>query len=440
MEHKLSHQQRLLQKMSLTPQMRQSIQLLGMSQQDLSEYIDSAVSANPFLKKVTEMKHSKTYQNPSSFTYTRDAYTDSSQRTQEETNPRLNLVSQMRLRTEDDNLMKIAEYLIFEMDDNGYLTIDEEEAARDLSADVGEVEKSISLIQSMEPAGIGSRDIRECLQIQLERSGKKDSLEYRIVDDYLPEVAKEDVQKISKALKAEALLVREAIKNIKKLNPRPAANILSVKPEQVTPDLIVHIEKSKVRLELNRGALPQLKLYNPYEKDMDIIKDADARKFMQENMDAAKGLMDNLKRREETICRVAEYIVSYQRDALLKDGHDIRTLTIKKIAEALDFHPSTISRAVSNKYIQVNDKAISLTGLLSHGIKKENGEIESKTAVKNRIKELVKNEDISRPLIDTEIQKRLELGGIKIARRTIVKYRKALRVLPAYLRKKVISA
>ncbi|MBI5144310.1 MAG: RNA polymerase factor sigma-54 [Candidatus Omnitrophica bacterium] len=420
----------MLQKMSLTPQMRQAIQLLGMSQQDLSEYIDSAVSANPFLQK---------YQGPSPLTFVRDADSDSTQRIQEETNPRLNLVSQIRLRTTDDNLMRISEYLIFEMDDNGYLGIDEEEAARDLSADVEEVEKSISLIQGMEPAGIGARDIRECLQIQLERSGKKDSLEYRIVDGYLPEVAKEDVQKISKALKAEARLVREAIKNIKKLNPRPAANILSVKPEQVTPDLIVHIEKSKVRLELNRSSLPQLKLYNPYEKDMDIIKDADARNFMKENMDAAKGLMDNLKRREDTICRVAEYIISYQRDALLKDGHDIRTLTIKEIAGALDFHPSTISRAISNKYIQVNDRAISLTGLLSHGIKKENGEIESKTAVKDRIKKLVKDEDSAHPLSDAEIEKKLKEEGIKIARRTIVKYRKALRVLPAYLRKKVKS-
>ena len=266
------------------------------------------------------------------------------------------------------------------------------------------------------------------------------SLEYKIVSSYLAEVAREDIERMTKALKTDAKAVKDAVANIKKLNPRPASSILSKNSERVIPELTARFEKNKLRLELNRGTIPGLKLYNPYENDFNVIKDPEARKFMQENINAAKNLIDNLKRREDTVCKVANYILSFQRDNLTKDKHDIKTLTIKDIARAIKFHPSTISRAVSHKYIKVNDKVISLNSLLSHGMKKENGEIQSKTAVKVMLERLVKNEDSSSPLTDDAISDRLKKEGIYLSRRTVAKYRLALRILPAYLRKKVKSA
>ena len=158
---------------------------------------------------------------------------------------------------------------------------------------------------------------------------------------------------------------------------------------------------------------------------------------MKENINAAKSLIDNLKRREDTVCKVANYILSFQRDNLTKDKRDIKTLTIKDIARAIKFHPSTISRAVSHKYIKINDKVIPLKSLLSHGMKKENGEIQSKSSVKMRIGALVKSEDSSCPLTDDAIVDRLRAEGIILSRRTVAKYRLALRILPAYLRKKI---
>ncbi len=425
--------------MSLTPQMRQSINMLGMSVTDLAEYIEFSATQNPFLKKILENNDAyrhrdKTVLHANEFPYEHE------NKLKDEENPRFSLLSQIKMTDISDKLLEIAEYLIFEMDDNGYISVEPEEAARDLSVDVEDVQECLEAIQGLEPAGIGASDITECLQLQLKRKGLEGSLEYKIVSSYLAEVAREDIERIAGALKTDKETVKSAIALIKKLNPRPASTILSKSSERVIPELMARFEKNKVRLELNRGAIPGLKLYNPYENDFNIIKDPQARKFMTENINAAKSLIDNLKRREDTVCKVANYILSFQRDNLTKDKHDIKTLTIKDIAKAVKFHPSTISRAISHKYIKVNDKVISLNSLISHGMKNENGEIQSKTAVKTRIEALVKNEDNSHPLTDDAISDGLKSEGIALSRRTVAKYRLALRILPAYLRKKIKPA
>jgi len=425
--------------MSLTPQMRQSINMLGMSVTDLAEYIEFAATQNPFLKKILENNDTYRHRDKAVLHANESPY-EHENKLKDEENPRFSILSQIKMTDISDELLETAEYLIFEMDDNGYISVEPEEAARDLGVGVEDVEECLEAIQGMEPAGIGAADITECLQLQLKRKGMESSLEYKIVSSYLAEVAREDIEKIVKALKTDKEAVKRAIATIKKLNPHPASTILSKQSDKVIPELIAKFEKNKVRLELNRGSVPGLKLYNPYENDFNIIKDPQARQFMKENINAAKTLIDNLKRREDTVCKVASYILSFQRDNLTKDKHDIKTLTIKDVAKAVKFHPSTISRAISHKYIKVNDKVISLNSLMSHGMKNENGEIQSKTAVKTRIEALVKSEDSSSPLTDDAIVDRLKAEGIVLSRRTVAKYRQALRILPAYLRKKIKPA
>ena len=439
MDYRFSQQQKFMQKMSLTPQMRQSLNMLGMSVSDLTEYIEFAATQNPFLQKILANQAIDKYNSRAAMSKSESPY-ELENNIRDAENPRSSLLSQIKMTAISDELLEIAEYLIFEMDDNGYISLEPEEAARDLSVSVEDVQECLDAIQGLEPAGIGAQDITECLQLQLKRRGMEDSLEYKIVSSYLAEVAREDIERIVKALKTDAKAVKDAVAIIKKLNPRPASTILSKNSERVIPELTATFEKNKLRLELNRGTVPGLKLYNPYENDFNVIKDPEARKFMQENINAAKNLIDNLKRREDTICKVADYILSFQRDNLTKDKHDIKTLTIKDVAKAVKFHPSTISRAVSHKYIKVNDKVISLSSLLSHGMKKENGEIQSKTAVKMMLERLVKNEESSSPLTDDAISDRLKKEGIYLSRRTVAKYRLALHILPAYLRKKVKPA
>jgi RNA polymerase sigma-54 factor len=431
MKHNLSQSQRFLQKMSLTPQMRQSLNILAMSVSDLIEYIDFAVTQNPFLKKLIDER--KSFDK-----YKGEYHLLPDKAIKQDLDPRHALLSQVKMSGLTDDMLEIAEYLIYEMDDNGYITTDMEEAAEDLGVDAEEVSECLSLIQDMEPAGIGAEDIKECLQLQLKRKGKENSLEWRIVESFLSEVAQENIEKIAKELEVDKTKVKEAVGSIKKLNPRPASTILAKESNAVIPELMAKVDEKKVRLELNRGSVPDLKLYNPYANDFDIIKDPEARKFMQENINAAKGLIDNLKRREDTMCKVADYILNFQKDAISKDIHHIKSLTIKEVAHATKFHPSTISRVVSNKYIQVNDNVMPLKSLLSHSVKHVNGEPRSKASVKKTIETLVKNEDPSCPASDREICRVLrDAGGINISRRTVAKYRSSMRILPTHLRKKV---
>ena len=419
--------------MALTPQMRQSMQILTMSAKELSEYIDSLTEKNPLLQKQFDKKTPLSSSVRTNIDTSKD-YADKTIAHDED--PRLSLLSQLRMLNLDDKAMEIAEYLIYEMDDNGYIQVGAEEAAHDLSSDIDEVEYVLSIIQGMEPAGIGARDAKESLQLQLKRKGRNKSLEYNIVTDFINELARNDVKKISNSLNIDKDIVLKAIKNIKKLNPRPASTMLAKNSEPVIPDLIARIKDKDVYLELNREWVPRLRLYNPYENKLEVIKDPEAKEFLKKNISEAKGLIDNLKRREETMCRVADYILKLQKDSIKKDISQIKSLTISDVAKALSVHPSTISRTVSNKYIQIDDKVVALNTLLSHGIKKENGELTSKTSVKGRIRGFVASEDKARPLSDESIKTRLESEGITIKRRKVAKYRESLQILPTYLRRK----
>ena len=421
--------------MALTPQMRHSIQLLGMSVTDLTEYIDSVLESNPCLKKIVESHAS--HKPGSSMPYQSGEPDDEATNIIEQRDdPYQRLISQARMMDINDDDMKIVEYLIYELDDNGYIVTDLSDAAENLSVRLEDVDRCLDLIQSMDPPGIGARDVRECLELQLKRSGKEDSVELRIVDSFLTEVARNDIEAISRELNISSAEAAKAVATIKKLNPRPASTLLSDKTEVLTPELIVRVDKSKIRIEINRGTVPQLRIYNPYESDLDIIKDPEAREFLKQHMDIAKTLVDNIKRREDTICKVADYILSYQRDYILKKSDGLRSLTITDVANALNFHPSTISRAVANKHILINDKPIALSSLLSHGVQKSNGDITSKSEIKTHILSLVAGEDRSKPLSDEAIRKMLADEGVVLTRRTITKYRTALKILPTHLRKK----
>ncbi len=415
------------QRMALTPQMRQSIRLLGMSAQELNEYIDSLIEKNPLLQKIPLKKK------PSTQTQTRDYY---EKPIAQKENPRSSLISRIRMLDLSDKDVEIAEYLIYEMDDDGYLRIDTEEVAKDLMASMDEIERIVLIIQAMEPAGIGARDVRECLLLQLKKLGGEETLEYRIVDEFMIELARDDAKKIARLLEMDDKDVLPAIKNIKKLNPRPASTVLSKQAEPVTPDMIANIDSKNFTLELNREWLPHLRVYNPYEKQAELINDPEVKEFLKKNMNAAKELLDSLSRREETMCRVADYILKFQRDSIAKEKPDIKSLTLSDIGDALGMHPSTICRAVAHKYVQVNDKVVSLNALLSQGIKKTNGELASKVSVKIKIREFIDAEDKKAPLTDKLIKGKLEEEGINIKRRTVAKYRESLRILPTHLRKR----
>lgn len=432
MKHKLAQSQRLQQRMALTPQMRQSIELLAMPSAELNEYIDAILEKNPFLKKMT--MDSRGHLNVPRAGTSSDSIEP---QITSGVDPRQSLISQLAMLRLTKEEMKIAEYLVYEIDDNGYMTCDIDDAAADLGADIEKVEKVLEAIQEMEPPGIGARDARECLELQLKRLGKADSLEQRIVRDHLNELASNDARKVALRLKIGENEVLKAFAAIKKLNPKPASTLLSKKEDPVIPDIVAHIKGKRVSVGVNRDLVPTLTFYNPYAHKPDMINDPEVREFVKANESAARGLLDSLKRREETLCKVASYMLNFQAASLKAGGRGaMKSITIKDVAKALGFHPSTISRAVSNKYVQVAEKALPLSGLLSGGMERTGGGMVSKSSVLEMIASIIKGEDGSRPLGDDAIKEALAKEGIAISRRTVAKYRNRLKILPKHLRKR----
>ena len=439
MAHKQEQNIRFLQKFALTTQMRHSLQLLGMSATDLNEYIDTVLSTNPLLEKQTEEKPYKTDLTPirkSSALHTSSENIDIEQ----EVTSRQDLFFQIRTLGLKKKDLEIAEYLVYEMNEDGYIKVAAEEAAGDLCVDIENIEKVIDVIQQLDPPGIGARDIRECLLIQLERQEKKDSLAYRIVSEFLSDLAINDTISISRALRIDKKQILEATSDIKSLNPRPGSTLMGGKTDPVIPDLVATVKNKKIRLEINRRVIPSLRLYNPYLKELDIVKDPKAKEFLKKNTKAANQLLDNIKRREETMCRIAYYMLDFRQDNIEQNKPQVKILTIQDLSKALNMHASTVSRTLSNKYIEVNDKVIPLKNLLAHGLKNKNGMRTSKTYIKDMILKLVKNENKARPLSDTSITAELNNEGILIKRRTVAKYRESLRILPTYLRKDINSS
>jgi RNA polymerase sigma-54 factor len=224
MNAKMTVTQRMIHKMLLSPQMRMSINILGMSSADLVEYIDSVLEKNPFLQKIYDTKKNRnqltgSYLSP-----------DTQDTIQSDDDPRAVLLSQLKMLHLENELMEIASYLIYEMDESGYIKCDIIGAAHELMAEPETVEEVLDAIQNLDPPGIGARDLKECLQIQLRRQGRENSLAFIIVTENLAELATNDVVAISAMLNEDESDVRKAIEEIKLLNPRPASTLLAKSP------------------------------------------------------------------------------------------------------------------------------------------------------------------------------------------------------------------
>jgi RNA polymerase sigma-54 factor len=429
MSAKLSQQHRFLQKLALTPQMKQAIRILNLSTQDLHKFVDEIIQENPFVEKNKIKAKKSDYKAgvaPDDISFDRKA----------EENIRDRILSAVRSGDLNQEQIKIAEYMIYEIDDNGYISYDENEICEKFDCEKETIEKVIEAIQAQDPPGIGARDIRECLLIQLRRKSMEQSTEYSIVDGYLDLVAKNDVTTLAKQIDKDEDAITKALKTIKKLNPRPCADIFAKQTEYVVPDLISTVNQSKISLKLNRDWLPHLSLYNPYENNNEISDDPESQKFIKESFNDAKTLLYDLERRENTIYSIGKYIVGRQKKYLCGKIKDIEILTIKEISEKLKLHPSTVSRALNNKYIEINGKTISLSSLLSQPITKTNGETTSKLSVKRKISEIIKSEKPESPYTDEKIKDMLLKEGLSINRRTVAKYRTAMRILPTHLRRK----
>ena len=348
-----------------------------------------------------------------------------------------NLIGQLNQTALNAADRKAAELIIGNIDDNGFLQATPEEMTLNTGIPKEDFERMLALIQSFYPPGVGARDLRECLRIQLERVGKQNSLEYKIISEHMEDLGKRRFPEIARRMGMSVEKVQECANNIARLNPRPGQIFATAPPNYVLPDVTVEKTDGDYQVILNGEQIPHLRISNTY-KDI-MAQDgngSEVKDYIRDKIRSGKFLIRSIHQRQQTISSIAQQIVSRQRDFFEHGTSHLKPMTMKEIADAVGVHETTVSRAVSGKYMATPQGVFEMKYFFTSGYQTASGESMSNTSVKEVILDLVKNEDGNAPLSDQEIVLILSERGIPIARRTVAKYRTELNILPSNMRRK----
>ena len=348
-----------------------------------------------------------------------------------------NLVAQLNQATLNSANRKAAELIIGNIDDDGFLQSTPEEMALSSGVPKEDFEKMLALIQSFHPRGVGARDLRECLLIQLQRDGKENTLEYKIISEHMEDLGRHRFPEIARQMGISVEEVQRAANKIARLSPRPG-QVFAVAPQNyVLPDVTVEKVDGDYQVILNNEQIPHLRISNIYK---DIIAQgnngAEAKDYIRDKIRSGKFLIRSIHQRQQTISNIAHQIVSRQRDFFEHGPSHLKPMTMGEIADAVGVHETTVSRAVSGKYMATPQGIFEMKYFFTSGYQTATGESMSNTSVKEAVLDLVKHEDGNAPLSDHEIVEILSERGIPIARRTVAKYRAELNILPSHMRRK----
>ncbi len=351
------------------------------------------------------------------------------------------LNDQWRLVDTDEKTKKAGEQIIDYIDEKGYLKVRLEQLHNKDKNDFGieHLEKALKLVQQLEPAGVGARDVKECLLIQMAQSSEDTSLEREIVSKYLDKLLENKLPEIAKKMNCDVERINEAILRMRKFDTSPGLQISRVKNHPIKADVIVEpVEAGGFKVYLADKNVPSLRI-NEYYANMarDRKFDAKARQFLNDNIRSAKWLMDAIAQRKQTLLKVSQAIVDNQSEFFEKGRMHLKPLPMSQIADKVGVHVATVSRAVAGKYIQSPQGLMPLRELFGGGMETDSGENESFEAIRAKMQQVIDSEDKSKPLSDDAIKKRLEQMGVKdIARRTVAKYRKLMNIPTARFRKR----
>ena len=368
------------------------------------------------------------------------------------------LLQQLGFRNLPDKEMKIAEYIIGNIDDDGYLRRDLGAIADDLMFQAGldisekDVENILKMIQDFEPTGVGARNLQECLCIQLQKKEQtpETPIAIQIIQHYFDDFSRKHYEKILRGLDISEETLKKAIREITLLNPKPGnawGGTMETAMSQIIPDFIVDSNNGEITLSMNNRGIPDLRINKEYQ---DMFQDYTSNKanqtserknaiqFVKQKLDAAQWFIDAVKQRQETLMRTMEAIIQLQREFFLTgDEATLRPMILKDVAEKTGYDISTISRVSNSKYVQTNFGIYSLKYFFSESMQTDSGEEISTREVKKIMKEHIEAEDKRKPLTDEELANILKEKGYVIARRTVAKYREQLGIPVARLRKEI---
>jgi len=347
------------------------------------------------------------------------------------------LMGQLNQNVLDASDRKTAELIIGNIDDNGFLQTTPEEMALNTGIPQEDFENMLTLIQSFYPPGVGARDLRECLLIQLKREGRQTSLEYKIISEHMRDLGKRRFPEIARRMGISVEQVQKCANNIARLDPRPGQIFAAAPQNYVLPDVTVEKVNGTYQVILNGEQIPHLRISNTYK---DIMaqdgKGSEVKDYIRDKIRSGKFLIKSIHQRQQTISNIAHQIVKRQGEFFEKGSSYLKPMTMVQIADAVGVHETTVSRAISGKYMATPQGVFDMKYFFTPGYQTSSGESMSNTSVKGAILDLVKNEGGNAPLSDKEIVEILSKRGIPIARRTVAKYRTELNILPSNMRRK----
>jgi RNA polymerase sigma-54 factor len=486
--------QKLSQQLVMTPQLRQAIKILQVSRAELEALIDQELAENPVLEEGTETPEEA----PEEQTRTEEAHVADAgtvqdwgeARDQRETTTEIapetdrladidwkeylnnynndwhgsepgggggdvddekratwennlvratsladHLIWQLRMIGLDPVEESVAALLLGNMDKDGYIQVDPEDIAFQSGQDYDLVERALCRIQELDPPGVGARDLRECLSIQLRALGKGDSIAARIVSDHLDLLESKRYDRLARELGVSVDEVAEAASQIACLEPKPGRNFGDGDIRYITPDVFVQKMGDELRVTLNDEGLPRLRVSRYYRDVLGDDSATDAKRYVQEKMRAASWLIKSIHQRQRTLSLVAQSIVKFQREFFEYGVSHLKPLVLKDVATDIGMHESTVSRATANKYVHTPQGIFELKYFFTSSLQGSDGDEVSAESVKERIRAIIEAEDPRRPLSDQHIAKMLAKENVEIARRTVAKYREMMGLLPSSKRR-----
>jgi RNA polymerase sigma-54 factor len=350
------------------------------------------------------------------------------------------LLRQLRLEINDPVKIRIGEMIIGNLDEDGYFRGDTEEIARDLGLpDAADAEEVLFIIQNFEPAGIAARDLKECLLAQVyHRLNGSGALAARIINGHLEDLGRKKFQDIARQLNVPVDEVKSAARRIALLEPKPARNHRPARESvYVTPDItITKSDAGELTVIVHKERVPQLRVNLVYQRMLsDPDRTPEEKDFIAQKIKNALEFMKSIEQRHSTLRQIADYIVANQREFFFHGSKYLKPMILKDVAEALERNESTISRAISHKFIDTPQGFFSIKYFFSPAIADRTRGTVSSRSVKDEIKNFIKEENPSRPLSDQDVYNYLAERGMSVSRRTIAKYRQNMKILPSYLRK-----
>jgi RNA polymerase sigma-54 factor len=413
-------------KLGVTPQLKQSLQILQFSCTELLSYVQEISAGNPLLEAKFQVPGAA--RNSMAQGSDPAAWAIAHGQTLEE-----HVLAQLRVMRLPRDITKIAYYLAGNLNENGYLSVTLEEASAQLGRPLQEVDNALQYVQSVEPAGLGARNLKECLLLQIRRAGVAPLFTNEAVEQHLERLAQGRFGSIADSLDITSDQVQTILDYIRTLNPRPGSSFESKPPSYVLPDAYFKVEEGLITVEWNSVVTVRHHISPEYEALMKT-GDAETKKYLKQRWSEANDLIYGLEQRKKTLTRLLVTIASEQADYFRHGPSALKPLTQSQLANMLSVHESTVSRAIRNKYVQTPFGFTNLKIFITSALQTAAGQPVSSSAVKQLIQEFVGEGTMRAMMSDQKIAGRLQEQGIRISRRTVTKYREQMGILPFYIR------